>query len=248
MFEIIKNLPNLLQVENIAFIKKQHEAQNAYTFVFKKPSFGFKAGQHFIFVLKHDNPDNRKQMRIFSISSAPSDQYFTITARYFGKQSSSFKKAMFAMQAGDTISVRGPSPLQDHFQIKDYSQPYIYIVGGIGVTPLYSVLRDIFNSNKPLKAEIYYCNKNQDFIFGREIANIIKQLPDLKLHNIVSPQRITTTMLQKSLDNLGTSTTVIISGTEGFTQTYSDLAKAKLDLPKNQIKSYKYKPILGGGY
>jgi ferredoxin-NADP reductase len=241
MFTAIQNFTQ----KKVTFLSKKYEAQNAYTFTFTKPKGSYKAGQHFMFILKHENSDNRKSMRIFSASSAPDDQHLSITTRIFEKDSSSFKKALHAMKPGDPIMVAGPMPLRDVFKINDHTKKQVIIVGGVGSAPLYSILRDELKHQRGTEMEIFYANRGTDFIFGNEIETIVSTLKHVSLHKVMSPKKITAVNLKNAITE---DAIVTLSGTEEFADYYVDLLRTQLGISKRRIHSYKQKPVFGGGY
>jgi ferredoxin-NADP reductase len=236
---------NLIKEHHLPLVSVKEEAQNAYTFVFENQGVKYQAGQHFIFKLKHENVDNRKDFRVFSASSAPFEGYLSFTTRYFGEKSSSYKKALMTMQPGDKISVRGPSPLSDIYRIKDYTKPHIYIAGGVGVTPFRSILLDTLHEKKDLKGTLFFANRDQDFIFGDVIEDGISKLENFELHKIISPDKISKEFLNQELEKYGQDTIFTISGTEGFVRHYKDILSEDLGLSKKQVRAYEYKSFFG---
>ncbi len=120
------------------FLKKNKEADGVNTYIFK-PETGFKwiAGQYLIYNLAHKKEDKRGKMRFFTISASPFQKYPSITTRINKKTGSSFKKALNQLKTGDEINAKGPD---GDFFINDYKKKYIFIAGGIGITPFHSIL------------------------------------------------------------------------------------------------------------
>ncbi len=241
MFSFFK----LLKSHHLPLVAKQPEAQNAYTFYFEKQGLTYQAGQHFVCHLTHENADQRGSVRIFSASSAPHEPYLAFTTRYFGEQSSSFKRALMSMKPGQTISVRGPSPLGDVYKIKDYSKPRVYLAGGVGITPFRSILLDTLHRQTDMRGALFYCNRDQDFIFGSDIEAGVAGLPNFEWRKVLSPERVSTEDLRQVYQRLGQETIFIISGTIKYVEYYENLLKNELQLSKNQIKAYKYRGLFG---
>jgi ferredoxin-NADP reductase len=236
---------NLLRSKKLKFIEKRQEAQNAYTFIFSREGIEFEAGQHFVFILPHDKADSRSVFRIFSISSAPAEEYIAITTRFFGEKSSSFKRAMMEMKAGDIITVRGPSPLSDVFKIKDQAANFIFIAGGIGITPFHSVLTQASLTGKQLNGELFYANSDADFIFSEELDSAVAGQDNFKINKIISPDRITTEHLKAAMSRQGENVIFKISGTKEFVKNYRELLRRELKIPRRQIKAYAYIGVFG---
>src|SRR4030066_1062256 len=131
-----------------------------------KPHVAVKwtAGQYMQFTLPHDNPDDRGTSRFFTISSAPFEENIMITTRFAGDASSTFKKVLLKMEIGQNIYALMP---QGEFLIKDFAKSYVFIAGGIGITPFRSIIFDL-DFNKQLRnMDIFllYSNRNNDIAF-----------------------------------------------------------------------------------
>src|SRR5688572_18330909 len=114
-------------------------ADGTRLFVFDKPAdFPFKAGQYVVIFLPHlVAPDVRGPHRTFSLSSAPSENEILFTMR--GGESG-FKKTFWQMKAGDTVDITSPV---GHFVLpEDQGKEVVFLVGGIGITPIWSMLKE----------------------------------------------------------------------------------------------------------
>ncbi len=241
----MKNIIQGLKSDTIEFIDKKQEAQNVYTFRFTKPRQEYQAGQHFIFSLKHKSKDKRGGIRVFSITSAPHEENLAFSTRYFGEHSSSFKKALFKLNAGDKIKAIGPSFMMDNFKIQDYDKHQVFIVGGIGVAPLYSILKDEYEDRRGTNISIFYANKDEDFIFGKEIEKMTKELENVSLEEVVSPNKIKSKQLENVVSG---DSEIAISGTPGFVKNYVEILTNDLLVDPSKVKSYIQKPKIGAGY
>lgn len=241
---MFRTLLNLFKSHHLKLISIESEAQNAYTFKFEKGNINYQAGQHFVFRLKHEDQDKRGNIRIFSASSAPSEDYLSITTRYFGEDSSSFKRSMMSLEHGQTISVRGPSPLADVYKVKDYSKPHVYIAGGIGITPFRSVLVESLHQQKDLQGKLFYANRDEDFIFGQEIEEGVARLPNFELEKVLSPNRISTEQLQETHQQFDGQAVFVISGKIAFVENYEKMLK-EIGVSSSQIRAYKYRGLFG---
>ena len=125
------HIVGFLRVTKLRFVKKEHEGTDTYSFFFS-PSRPLKhiAGQHGLFILPR-----LKGLRIFSLSSAPSEEYVRITTRI--RKESSYKQHLYSLKAGDEITLCGPV-LDFIFTNKD--SHYVFLAQGIGITPFRSLL------------------------------------------------------------------------------------------------------------
>ncbi|MGF6152697.1 pyridoxamine 5'-phosphate oxidase family protein [Pseudomonas fluorescens] len=95
----------------------------------------FQAGQHLPvrFTL-----DGQVHIRTYSLSSAPSDEFFRISVKRDGLVSSHLHEGI---QVGDLIEARAP---QGHFTVAANEQrPLVLLAAGVGITPLLSMLREV---------------------------------------------------------------------------------------------------------
>ena len=124
----------------------------------------FTAGQFTELYLPHPDADNRGVKRWFTISSSPTDELISITTKYAVERSSSFKKFLFGLEPGSPVSLA--DPMGDFVLPKDTTIPLIYVAGGIGVTPIHSMVK--YLSDREEKRDItllYAVNKEEDLCF-----------------------------------------------------------------------------------
>ena len=167
----------------------QKEASQASTFVFEKSQATWLAGQHFMFIKQHFPFDFRGLTRVFTIVSAPEEDTLSFTTRYFDDTSSSFKRALFRMQPGDRLWAYGPSPIFDYFRALDADKEYVLLIGGIGITPVISILEYIVKKDLNTDVCLLYSNRSKDDIaFGQEIDIWSKGNPRIKVFYTITDQ------------------------------------------------------------
>jgi ferredoxin-NADP reductase len=148
---------------------------------------GWRAGQYMQFTLPHQNPDERGVNRFFTISSAPHEGFVMITTRFAFDKSSTFKKALFSLEKGSSISALLP---RGEFVVNDYAGDYVFIAGGIGITPFRSIILDLEYKKELDKGSIYllYSNRNQEIVFQDELDRIAVNFSKFKVRYIISPE------------------------------------------------------------
>ncbi len=226
----------------------QKEASQASTFVFKKPQATWLAGQHFMFFKPHFPFDLRGLTRVFTISSAPGQDFLSFTTRYFDDRSSAFKRSLFRMQPGDRLWAYGPSPIFDYFRALDADKEYVFLTGGIGITPVRATLRHHAKTSGNLKATVIYANRDHEVIFKDELDSLQAGMPGLVINYTTSPQHINAAVIEEAAGRYNVPI-FIISGSRRFVDGMVALLRGGLGVQKNSIiaDTFRAIPLSGGG-
>ncbi len=122
-----------------ALFAREEIARDTSVFWFEKPAdFTFRAGQYTVLRLPNlSEPDPQGPVRSLSICSAPHEERLGFALR---NTQSPFKKALWAMQPGEEASI---TPVIGKFVLEaTETRPLVFIVGGIGITPVRSILKE----------------------------------------------------------------------------------------------------------
>lgn len=152
-------------------------AKNTLEYSFKpSQKFNFKAGQYLEWTLPHKKYDKRGIRRYFTIASAPSEETVMLTVRTV-ESGSSFKNKLRDLNPGDKLYATQRS---GDFTLPNDSEKYkyIFIAGGIGVTPFRSIVKEMMNQGKNLDAVLFYANKNVEDI---AYADLFREAKDVGL-------------------------------------------------------------------
>jgi len=100
--------------------------------------------------------------KAYSISSAPQEKYLSITVRDIGK----FSHRLCQMNIGDRLQASLP---YGYFYSESVDTPLVLCAGGIGVTPLRSIIMNSFHCN-PLRSIflLYSVKEKKDILFKKE--------------------------------------------------------------------------------
>jgi ferredoxin-NADP reductase len=130
----------------LKLVARRAESPGVESFIFKpeKPLV-WKAGQFLHYVLNHAPTDDRGSDRWFTIASAPFERHVMITTRFTSKHGSTFKKTLKALKPGNAIEI---SDLDGDFIVSDPKKQYVFIAGGIGITPFRSILKQAEHEKK----------------------------------------------------------------------------------------------------
>jgi ferredoxin-NADP reductase len=95
----------------------------------------------------------------FSHSSAPSDPWLELTTRLTGTP---FKRALTSLTAGDIVQVVGPG---GRLSLADDVARVAFLVGGVGITPVRSTLREARFRGRVFKdALVLFGNRDESCI------------------------------------------------------------------------------------
>ena len=102
--------------------------------------------------------DEKQITKPLSFSSSPTEDYLEFTKRLTGHE---FSNAFAAMEIGDTVTIRGPN---GKLTLQENHKKICMLSGGIGITPLRSMVR--YSTDKELKTSIIllYANRFEDDI------------------------------------------------------------------------------------
>ncbi len=210
-------------VEQTLTLKETREvADETRLFIFDKPAnFNFKAGQYVVIFLSHlAAEDTRGPHRTFSLSSAPYEDEIHFTMR--GGESG-FKKTFWQMKPGDQIKITQPV---GHFVLpEEGDKEIVFLVGGIGITPVWSMLKQAAHDGDNRPMTLFYSNRfEKDVAFEKEIKAL--PLPHLRYVTVLSKSEtpcqvvsdergyICLPMLEKYLENISDKLYYIVGSPE----------------------------------
>jgi glycine betaine catabolism B len=169
--------------------------------------------------------------RYFSIASAPGEKQVMLTTR-FAPKGSSFKKALKELKPGNAIEVRekGGDFVLDHRR-----KIFVFVAGGIGITPFRAILLDMDRNRKPLNVQLLYANRDNDFPYRKELEALKKRHPEFRINYVVSPERIDEKTIPKLVPDMN-NPVFYASGPEPMIESLEKTLK-KLGVPKKRIKN-----------
>jgi ferredoxin-NADP reductase len=154
-------------MQRVVFDHHQLESENIWTFYLKPDRpLDYTAGQFIELTLKHHSPDSRGEKRWFTLSSAPSDEFLTITTRINQVKSSSFKKALTRLVPGQELTMS--EPMGDFVLPKLIQTPLVFVAGGIGITPYHSILNWLIGTHAKRPIQLIYGVRNEDDIIFQD--------------------------------------------------------------------------------
>jgi ferredoxin-NADP reductase len=201
-----------LDKQVIKLLKKEQIAEGAMMFTFEKPGgFEFKAGQSVdLTLINPSETDAEGNTRAFSIVSAPYEDVLAVATRM---RDTAFKRELKNLALNSELEFAGPF---GSFTLhNNSSKPAVFLVGGIGITPFYSILKYAAMNKLPHKIYLFYSNRRpEDSAFLEELEAMKKNNPNYTLIAAMTEMdksnrywggekgNITKEMLQKYLPDL----------------------------------------------
>jgi glycine betaine catabolism B len=137
------------------------------TFWFKpEPHIRYVAGQFIELFLPHPDHDERGIKRWFTLSSSPTDPLVSITTKIADKPST-FKQQLLALKPGAQVHMS--ETMGDFVLPKDRKAPLVFIAGGIGVTPIHSMVKYLADMGEQRTTHLLYNARNYEEIAFKEL-------------------------------------------------------------------------------
>lgn len=158
----------------VKLINRLHVAEGTIACLFAKPeNFTYRPGQYIsLTLINPKETDSSGNTRFFSLASAPDEQELMIATRM---RDSAFKRMLEKMPLGTEVELKGP---YGHFTLhENLDIPAAYITGGIGITPVRSIVQHAATSkmdHPPLF--LFYANhRPEEAAFLPEFINLMRE-------------------------------------------------------------------------
>lgn len=216
----------------LTLTRKKTEAPGVESFIFNPAEpLTWKPGQFLHYVLHHQPTDDRGSDRWFTIASAPFEKEIMITTRLSDGKSSSFKDKLRALEIGKTIEI---THVSGNFVLGDIEHEYVFIAGGIGVTPFYSMLKEADKNDVKLHVTMLYGNRDDNVIYKDDFETFAKHNPHLKIQYVVAPAQIDEDLIKQSVPDIQ-KPLFYVSGPEGMVESLNSTLKS-INVPDEHIK------------
>lgn len=142
----------------VTFVKKIKESPNVISYLFNPVTkLDYQAGQFIEMTLPHDSPDDRGIKHWFTLSSSPSERYISVTTRH-SIPSSTFKQSLSELVGGQEVTIS--EAMGDFVLPKDKSISLLFVAGGIGITPMRSMVKFLIDNDETRPIKLIYGAKN----------------------------------------------------------------------------------------
>lgn len=149
----------LMSLPVVKLLKKVDAAGGTIAFHFEKPDgFDYKAGQFADYTLRNPpETDDGGNIRGFTFSSAPFEDHLASTTRLSG---SAFKRVLQDAPIGTEVELDAP---YGSFTLhNNAARPAVFLTGGIGITPVRSIVLQADHDKTAHKLIAFYSNKKPE--------------------------------------------------------------------------------------
>ncbi len=153
-------------------------AKDTFDFVFPlNKRLSFIPGQYMEWTIEQNKTDSRGNRRYFTLASSPTEDNIRIGVK-FEQPGSSFKKTMLEMDGHDQIVV---SQLAGDFTLPKDQGKYVFIAGGIGITPYRSMIKYLIDTRQKKDIILLYTNRKKEEIVYKDIFDQVQKELGIKV-------------------------------------------------------------------
>ncbi len=158
------------------------ETFDVKTLIFNKENINFKPGQYLTYKL--NVKDERSGIRIFSLASSPTENFLMLSTKI---SQSGFKQALNKLKVNDEIEANGP---YGQF-VLDETKDAIMLSGGIGITPLRSMIKYALDKKLKIKLTLFYSNKiPEEIVYKKDLEEFSKNKNFKLVSTITRPEEV----------------------------------------------------------
>ena len=165
-----------MAIYRIKLKNRRQIAGGTMAFYFEKPDgFAYKAGQFADFTLINPiETDAEGNIRGFSLASAPYEDFLMFATRM---RDTAFKRVLKTMEPGTELTLDAP---YGSFTLHNNANiPAVFLTGGIGVTPVRSIVRQAAHDKLPHKIFLFDSNhRPEDAAFLDELTEVQEENPN----------------------------------------------------------------------
>ncbi|MBD3246864.1 MAG: hypothetical protein GF333_07660 [Candidatus Omnitrophica bacterium] len=126
--------------------------------------FEYKPGQFATVMFDPEHPRNRELNKYLSFSCAAVHPYVEVTKKMSG---SAFSRSLSELRPGDSVWFEGP---RGRCVFEDSMSKTSFLIGGIGITPVISVIEHVIHHRLSCELKLFYSNRTErDIAFKAEL-------------------------------------------------------------------------------
>jgi len=217
-------------ITNIKLLKKVIIAKDTMAFYFEKPTgFEFRAGQFADYTLI-DPPetDDEGNTRGFSLITAPFEEHIGAATRL---RDTAFKRVLKDLPIGTEVKL--DAPYGDFTLHKTETTPAVFLIGGIGVTPVRSMVAQATHDKTAHQITLLHANRTPaDAPFAADFERFAQENPNFTFVPVATDEapddwsgehgRIDEGMLRRHVPDLN-APIFYLSGPEGMVKAMRQL-------------------------
>jgi len=154
-------------------IKRTSEVES-FRFSVPEP-INFMPGQFAKVIFEPGQADNRESNKYISFSSSPLKSYIEITKKI---SDSKFSKGLTNLKINDEVIIEAPF---GRCVFKDEYKEIAFLIGGIGITPVISIIEYIVEKKLDTNIVLFYSNRLENFAFKKELDAWHSRFDNLKV-------------------------------------------------------------------
>lgn len=149
---------------SFTFSHHQYLSPDIISLYFKPVSaFNYLPGQYVEVKFPDEHISSIGDNRWYTLSSSPSEDLLAITAKLI-KPYSEFKNRIIKLKPGEEVILS--QPIGDFVLPMDKKIPLVFISGGIGITPVRSIIKWLIDNNEQRQISLMnIVKKKQDMVF-----------------------------------------------------------------------------------
>lgn len=218
---------------NVVFDHAEEVAHGIKTLWFQpERPVRYIAGQFTELYLPHEDADERGIRRWFTLSSSPTEALVGITTRFEPRDGSTFKRELAKLQPGDALKLA--DPMGDFVLPKDPSIPLVFVATGLGITPVRSMVKWLFDTVEQRDITLLYSVSTPD---RRAFHDLFTQYPMRYVPEVSKNDgRITVEKILNLLSN--SDIQIFLSGPEKLVETLYKELQTKGVMPERIVADY----------
>jgi ferredoxin-NADP reductase len=233
-------------VTNIKLVKKEKIANGTMAFYFEKPEgFEYRAGQFADYTLiDPSETDAEGDTRGFSIVTAPYEENIGAATRL---RDTAFKRVLKDLPIGTEVKL--DAPYGDFTLHKNEMTPAVFLIGGIGVTPVLSMVAQATHDKSAHQLTLLHANRTlADAPFTEDFEQLAAKNPNFTYMPVLSSEetpkpsfeqgRIDEAMLRRYVIDLH-APKYYLSGPEGMVKAMRQLLIG-LNIDEDNIRTEEF--------
>ncbi|WP_300670586.1 ferredoxin--NADP reductase [Soonwooa sp.] len=204
MTEQIFAVGNQPQFYRLKLVKKIDLTKDSFLLGFEIPQelksvFAYKSGQY---VGLKFNINELEKINDYSITTAPEEENFEVAIKISSPESSA--NAIYQnYNVGDEMSVSTPQGRFSLILKPDEKRSILAFAAGIGITPIFSQIKNLLHHEPSTRIFLFYSNKTQqDVIFKSELDKLEQDYSDrFFVHYFFSRERINNLLFEGRFDD-----------------------------------------------